>query len=32
MVFKMAIPGMFQFKMVRSRQFDFWEREGIFIT
>ena len=28
MVFKMAIPGMFQFKMVRSRQFDFWEREG----
>ena len=28
MVFKMAIPGMFQFKMVRSRQFDFLEREG----
>lgn len=28
MVFKMAIPGMFQFKMVRSRQFDFWKREG----
>ena len=28
MVFKMAIPGMFQFKMVRGRQFDFFEREG----
>ena len=28
MVFKMAIPGMFQFKMVRSRQFDLFEREG----
>lgn len=28
MVFKMAIPGMFQFKMVKSRRFDFGEREG----
>lgn len=28
MVFKMTMPGMFQFKMVRGRQFDFWEREG----
>lgn len=28
MVFKMAIPGMFQFKMVRSRKFDFREKEG----
>lgn len=28
MVFKMAIPGMFQFKMVRGRQFDFFEMEG----
>ncbi len=28
MVFKMAIPGMFQFKMVRGRQFDFFGREG----
>ena len=28
MVFKMAIPGMFQFKMVRSRRFDFGEKEG----
>ncbi|MBD5552532.1 MAG: RNA polymerase sporulation sigma factor SigE [Lachnospiraceae bacterium] len=28
MVFKMAIPGMFQFKMVRSRQFGFLEKEG----
>ena len=28
MVFKMAIPGMFQFKMVRSRQFGFFEGEG----
>lgn len=28
MVFKMAMPGMFQFKMVRGRQFDFLEREG----
>lgn len=24
----MTMPGMFQFKMVRGRQFDFWEREG----
>lgn len=24
----MAMPGMFQFKMVRGRQFDFLEREG----
>lgn len=28
MVFKMAIPGMFQFKMVRSRRFDIGEKEG----
>ena len=28
MVFKMAIPGMFQFKMVQSRRFDFREKEG----
>lgn len=28
MVFKMAIPGMFQFKMVRNRQFYFGESEG----
>ncbi len=28
MVFKMAIPGMFQFKMVRNRQFSFFEGEG----
>ncbi len=28
MVFKMAIPGMFQFKMVRNRQLNFFEGEG----
>ena len=28
MVFKMAIPGLFQFKMVRGRQFDPREKEG----
>jgi len=28
MVFKMAIPGMFQFKMVRNRARDLFEKEG----
>ncbi len=28
MVFKMAIPGMFQFKMVKNRQFHLLEKEG----